>query len=390
MRESLYNLDRSCNFQEVFNNFASIVKNWWTVAWNPTISNGVMDFDGIGDWITYSKIVYWIKSVVLRINPDSTTEDVIDFDGGTHSIEFSGWTITATWFSSPTIYVDWVATATITTWWHTIEVTTATAFNATALRIWKETDTYNWLMDYIRIYNVQHTASEVSALYKNSLYREPLANNYFNLSSYNWTINEKFWNEFVNTGVTLQYIWKWSVMKFNGSTSNLTKTTANYRSSDTSGSFTAWVKIPADQWGWENLWAIFWTSDEASSTKHIEFWVDVNKICVRRRITPDTSKSSAWALSLSLNVWNHIAIVSNWSWYTYYLNGVAETPAWNNDGSWIWDVPDRDNITIWYKKYSWWNVSWLNWLTDRVKLYSSVLSAEEVARDYNSTKNLYS
>lgn len=170
MKESLKHIDSSCIFRETFNSSSDVVKNGGVINGNPTFSNGVCIFDGTGDYIIYPN-QYDIKSVVLRINPDTTTEDVIDFDGGTHSVEFSTGTITATGFTAPTIYVDGTVTSTITTGWHTIVITTATAFNATALKIGQETDTYNGNMDLVEIYNRSLSAEEVSLLYNESLYK---------------------------------------------------------------------------------------------------------------------------------------------------------------------------------------------------------------------------
>lgn len=54
-----------------------------------------------------------IKTVLMWINPESTTEDFADLDGGTHTIEITAGTLTATGFASPTLYVDGVPGTTV-------------------------------------------------------------------------------------------------------------------------------------------------------------------------------------------------------------------------------------------------------------------------------------
>ncbi len=64
-----------------------------------------------------------------------TTEEVCDFDGGTHKLKATTGTLAATGWGTPTIYVDGAATTTVTTGWHHIAVTSATAFTCTTLQL---------------------------------------------------------------------------------------------------------------------------------------------------------------------------------------------------------------------------------------------------------------
>jgi len=63
------------------------------------------------------------------------TEEVADFDGGTHYIKATAGTLAATGWAAPTIYVDGAAGTTITVGWHHIAATSATAFTCTNLQL---------------------------------------------------------------------------------------------------------------------------------------------------------------------------------------------------------------------------------------------------------------
>ena len=66
---------------------------------------------------------------------ESITEEVADFDGGTHYLKATAGVLAATGWATPTIYVDGVATTTVTTGWHHIAATSATAFTCTNLQL---------------------------------------------------------------------------------------------------------------------------------------------------------------------------------------------------------------------------------------------------------------
>ena len=168
--QSLRAIDKRCIFAETFNSFSSIERNGGTVNGNPTLDRGICSFDGTGDFIDGYPVIMGVKAVVMRIKLNSTTEDIIDFDGGTHSIEANGGTLTATGLASPTFYVDGSATATIGTAWSHVVITTATGFNATAIKIGQETDSLDGEIDYIKFYNDTLTAEEAELLYENNLY----------------------------------------------------------------------------------------------------------------------------------------------------------------------------------------------------------------------------
>ena len=126
------------------------------------------EFDGVDDYIDFGAVggANEIKTAEFWLYLNSDTEDIMDFDGGTHTIEVSGGTLSATGFDTPTIYVDGVATTSIGTGaWHYVAVTTDTGFTASALKIGKETTYLDGFIDEVRISNTAHTAAKIMSDY---------------------------------------------------------------------------------------------------------------------------------------------------------------------------------------------------------------------------------
>ena len=92
-----------------------------------------LQFDGTNNYIN-SGNVGSIKSIAFWMNPDSTTEDIVDLDGGTHTIEITAGTLSATGFSSPSLYVNGaLGSSVVADAPQFIGVSTATGISATAL-----------------------------------------------------------------------------------------------------------------------------------------------------------------------------------------------------------------------------------------------------------------
>lgn len=118
---------RGCNFAETFESTALVQANQGTISSAPVFALGGT-FDGIDDEVTYPT-ARSVKSVSFWIELGTTTEDVLNLSSA-HSVTVSGGTISATGFTSPTIYVNGSATSTITTARSFVTITTDTAFDA--------------------------------------------------------------------------------------------------------------------------------------------------------------------------------------------------------------------------------------------------------------------
>jgi len=96
-------------------------------------------FDGVDDYINAGN-VGTIKAVAFWTKPTTNTEDFLDLDGGTHTVEVAAGVVTATGWAAPTIFVDGVATtALLAGLRQRIVVSTATAFAANAVTLATET-----------------------------------------------------------------------------------------------------------------------------------------------------------------------------------------------------------------------------------------------------------
>jgi len=120
---------------------------------------------GASDAIDYGTTGLTVKTVAILLDPKSTSEDIADLDGGTHTIEVGSGTITATGFATPKIYVDNNLSSTLATnRRQLVTVTTATGFTASAFKVGKETTFLNGTVVAVFTSADELTATEVAAL----------------------------------------------------------------------------------------------------------------------------------------------------------------------------------------------------------------------------------
>jgi hypothetical protein len=131
-------------------------------------NNKALDFDGIDDYVGIGTAINNINAVSFWIKPTSTSQSILDLDGGTHNISISGGAVTATGFN--TYYVDGQLNGTISdTNWHHITAISNTAFNSTtAFTIGKiNTNYYSGNIDDVKIYNYIPTDEQIKLDYNN-------------------------------------------------------------------------------------------------------------------------------------------------------------------------------------------------------------------------------
>ncbi len=131
------------------------------------INGKCLYFEGSTAYVGVGSTASNVQSVSLWVRPKTTTQYLMDFDGGTHYISASSGTVSATGFSSPTIYVNSVPNGTLTanTWNH-IEVTTGTAFDATNIKVGNVTTNYlNGFIDEVKLYDYVRGPTQVKADY---------------------------------------------------------------------------------------------------------------------------------------------------------------------------------------------------------------------------------
>ena len=124
--------------------------------------NCALDFDGSGDYIDIGSGPSSVKTVEFWVNSASTTEYLIDLNGSAY-ISVSSGTITATGFTSPTIYVNGEASTTLTasSWLH-IAVTTSTAVDASNFDLGRQGSNYfEGKLDEVRLWSDVRSQLEI-------------------------------------------------------------------------------------------------------------------------------------------------------------------------------------------------------------------------------------
>lgn len=125
-------------------------------------TNGLnLDGNGYGQ-IADDASLNSVKSFSIWVNPSSTTCDIWNIINGSVSITASGGTISATGFTSPTIYVNGVVSSTLAAdAWQMITVTTATAINVGVQKLGKVAGSVAIQVDKDLMYSVELTADQV-------------------------------------------------------------------------------------------------------------------------------------------------------------------------------------------------------------------------------------
>ena len=165
------NLDKNIVFQEYFNSEQETRRNSGVPSGTVVFNQGLAEFTTDGK-ITTSNPVYGIKSIRLIVDLDTITEDIVQLSAS-HSIEAASGTVTATGVSSPTIYINGSAGATIDTNKAEIVVTTATAFTADAIIIGYISAYLEGKIELLEFYNKALTDDEVLNLYNDARYKIP-------------------------------------------------------------------------------------------------------------------------------------------------------------------------------------------------------------------------
>lgn len=142
--------------------------NHGTANGSPVVGSNYTTFvNTTSDYIDIGDTNQSIKSISFWLNPDTTTEDIIDLDGGTHKISVSTGTLSATGFDTPIIYVDGAVSSILATGsFQNVAITTATGFNASNFDIGKIAASYfDGDIKDVMIWNRVLTPAEVTQLY---------------------------------------------------------------------------------------------------------------------------------------------------------------------------------------------------------------------------------
>src|SRR3990170_5237064 len=131
------------------------------------ISGKCLYFNGSTASVTVANTVNNVQSISFWVKPKTNGETLLDLDGGTHYISASAGTISATGFSTPTIYVNGISGAPlVANTWQNVVITTATKFNATSIKIGNVSAAFlNGFIDEFKIYDYARSAAQVKTDY---------------------------------------------------------------------------------------------------------------------------------------------------------------------------------------------------------------------------------
>ena len=123
------------------------------------------NFDGVNDFINISRAVS-TRSVSFWIKPTTDSASMVNLTA-TAYITASAGSITATGFTSPTVYVNGITGSTLTAnAWNHIIVTDTANTSANAITLGKANSAFTaGIMDDVRVYNRALSANEVTQLY---------------------------------------------------------------------------------------------------------------------------------------------------------------------------------------------------------------------------------
>jgi hypothetical protein len=135
-------------------------------------------------------------------------------------------------------------------------------------------------------------------------------------------------------------------LEFDGVTDYVDNGVANFRSSDSLGTVSMWFNI--DTTGINHK--LLNSADTGTDTSTIGLGINAsNQLAWYQRNAADTGDSITGGTTLVASRWYHVAVVSDGSAYTIYLDGVAETltvASGANNGDWFADTTLRDNFVI--------------------------------------------
>ena len=367
-----------------------------TVTSAPYISTGprgnrALWFDGTDD--KYAVVVNKsINTFEAWVYFTTTTEEVADFDGGTHKLKATDGTLAATGWTSPTIYVDGVATTTVTTGWHHIAVTSATAFTCTTLSLGTDGTGFG----AVRIADVSLWSRVLSA----AEVAQEAAGTTFDYNLYeaiHWDMSEVNAQDvgYRGTGSNLTgsgLVASTDIVaapyagdratEYNGSDEYSERVEADWRSSDTMGAISMLIRRNTT-----GVWvALLSSCDTATDENQWTFGVgagNVLNVNVVAGGVPITSQNGSTVIASGQL--RHVVLSSNGSAYTMAVDGLPETittSVGTNTGEWLGDVPNRDSVTLGVRQMNA-RALYLNGMVVDVRYYTQPITALQ-ASDLNS------
>lgn len=402
--EFKYSLERSCIHRDNFES-QSWTERLGGVVTDIVYSNGIASFNGSSSKIVQSLTLSGTYTVRLKLKANSIlpNEIIIDFrntDGSGYGIIYflSDTGIIATGGTS-TLYVNGVNTNVISVGTDLEIIISGITVNCKEVYIGSRYTTGNFfdgIMELIEIYEGTLTAEQVKNLYNNKTYKELPAStsNYqevLSIDQRRGVIKDKYENAIVNTGVEVKRDGI-RVMDFDGASYLNIDSVLPKLANTTTGTWMCWVEpfdaIPSDT-GCIISFADTNTKELISILQQTDDTFRANNV---------NSGITQWVLKTDSavfkdNTWIHLAVVQNGTEPILYIDGVAVAQTFitsTDKTKWFNDLTELNNGRIGNRSYdSGGEELFFNGQISQLKIYTGVLSAEEIMQEFTSTKNQY-
>lgn len=127
-----------------------------------------LDFDGVNDVVTIGATGTTIKTLILYVWPNTTTQSFLQLQSsGAVRVQIASGTLSATGFTSPTLYVNGVAASTVAaSAWQMIAITSATGVAASNVLLGQQNTTfYAGKLANVKAFTTELTAGQIAELY---------------------------------------------------------------------------------------------------------------------------------------------------------------------------------------------------------------------------------
>ena len=370
-------------------------------------------FDGTDDVVTISNSVGNIKTVSFWVKPITTSEQFIDLNGSAY-IQASSGTISATGFSSPTIYVNGKISSTIeANKWQHVVVTTNTTVSGSAIKIARISSNYGQVFaDEVKLYPYARTAAQVLADYNAGKAKAASSKGVaVNLGAPKdasaglpsslseglvgyWKMDESSWTNDCSTSTVIDYSGNGNHGKSCPSGAGSQPTTGKFGNAGNFDGSNDYVNLGNNStlnFGNSSSYSIqFWLKKSGSFKNYdeilsknqtgdsrIHFLIDSNGVLYR---WGDSYKFTG--PTLSLNQWSHIVYTysadgNNTGTEKFYVNGQSTNSRTGSMPEW------KSSDDFWLGYHAYMGGSWpLQGLIDEVRIYNRALSPVEVRALY--------
>ncbi len=372
-------------------NAADSSGNSLTLTNNATVTYTAGKFANAGTFVAASSqylstatTISSVKTVSFWTNNASTTDEYINLTSGAYITSSSG-TVSATGFSSPSIYVNGVLNGTLTaSVWNHVVITTDTGIDANAFEVGRANSAYNnGKVDEVRTYNRALTSAEVSQLYNFA----PGPVGYWMMDEGSWTNNCSTDSAFDSsgngnngdacpntTGPTGGSVGKFGKAgSFDNSDDYLS--VADNNSLDLTSDLTiqAWINIRSINLDISQIVAKEITT--ASSTGAYGFSVhETGKLNLTIFNVSDNLDTGA---SIPINTWTHVAVSRSGTNCKFYVNGALNSSITCSDNP----TANTNTLLIGRRSFS---CCYFDGQMDEVKIYNYSRTAGQVVQDMNA------